>query len=58
MIITTFASNIIRLEQAIDIAHRYGRKVALVGRSMEGNLSVAAELGYLDVPDGTPLFRR
>jgi len=53
VIITTFASNIIRLEQAIEIAHRYGRKVALVGRSMEGNLSVAADLGYLDVPDGT-----
>jgi len=52
VIITTFASNIIRLEQAIEIAHRYGRKVALVGRSMEGNLSVAADLGYLDVPDG------
>jgi len=53
VILTTFASNIIRLQQAIEIAHRFGRKVALVGRSMEGNLAVAADLGYLNVPEGT-----
>lgn len=53
VIITTFASNIIRLGQAIEIAHRHGRKVAVVGRSMDQNLTVAEELGYLDVPDDT-----
>ena len=53
VILTTFASNIIRLQQAIEIAHRFGRRVALVGRSMEGNLKVAADLGYLNVPEGT-----
>jgi len=50
VIITTFASNIIRLQQAIEIAHRYGRRVAVVGRSMEQNLAVASSLGYLPVP--------
>lgn len=53
VILTTFASNIIRLQQAIEIAHRYGRKVSLVGRSMEDNLAVARDLGYLAVPDET-----
>lgn len=53
VIITTFASNIVRLQQAIEIAHRHGRKVAVVGRSMEQNLNVATELGYLQVPPGT-----
>jgi ribonuclease J len=52
VILTTFASNITRLEQAIAIAYRHGRKVAVVGRSMEDNLDVAAELGYLNVPSG------
>jgi ribonuclease J len=52
VIITTFASNIIRLYQAIDIAHRHGRRVAVVGRSMEQNLGVAEKLGYLPVPPG------
>ncbi len=50
VIMTTFASNIIRLEQAIDVAHRHGRKVAVVGRSMEDNLRVASDLGYISVP--------
>ena len=53
VILTTFASNIIRLQQAIDIAHRHGRKVAVVGRSMEENLKVASELGYLPIPPGS-----
>lgn len=53
VIITTFASNIIRLGQAIDIAYRHGRKVAVVGRSMDQNLNVASDLGYLEVPDNT-----
>lgn len=53
VIMTTFASNVIRLQQAIEIACRYGRKVAVVGRSMEENLRVAADLHYLHLPPGT-----
>ena len=52
VILTTFASNIIRMRQAIRAAHRHGRKVAVAGRSMEENLRVASELGYLDIPKG------
>jgi ribonuclease J len=51
VILTTFASNIPRLEWAIQAAHRCGRKTAVVGRSMEQNLQVAQELGYLSLPD-------
>ena len=53
VIITTFASNITRLQHAITTAHANGRKVAAVGRSMENNTNVAVELGYLDLPHGT-----
>ncbi len=53
IIIATFASNIHRLQQAIIAAHQYGRKVAVVGRSMVNVLSIAHELGYLYIPDGT-----
>ncbi len=53
VIITTFASNITRLQHAITTAAAHGRKVAVVGRSMETNLGVALELGYLRVPEGT-----
>ena len=53
VIITTFASNITRLQHAITTAAAHGRKVAVVGRSMESNLGVALELGYLRVPEGT-----
>ncbi len=53
VIITTFASNITRLQHAITTAHKYGRKVAAVGRSMENNTRVAMDLGYLEVPLGT-----
>lgn len=53
VIMTTFASNITRLEQAISVATRHDRKVAVVGRSMEDNLRVAAELGYIEVPSGS-----
>ncbi|MGQ9674990.1 MAG: ribonuclease J [Chloroflexota bacterium] len=55
VIITTFASNISRIQQAIDVAHRYGRKVAVVGRSLASNLSVAKDLGYLQPPADTVL---
>lgn len=53
VIITTFASNIIRVQQALDVAHRHGRKVALVGRSMENNCAIASELGFLEFPEDT-----
>jgi ribonuclease J len=53
VIITTFASNITRLQHAITTAHANGRKVAAVGRSMENNTRVAIDLGYLQVPHGT-----
>ena len=53
IIVATFASNISRVQQAIDSAEAYGRKVALVGRSMENNSKIALELGYLRVEEGT-----
>ena len=53
VIITTFASNISRVQQAITTGHRHGRTAAVVGRSMENNTSVAGELGYFGVPDGS-----
>ena len=52
IIITTFASNMHRLQAIIACAHRHGRKVAVTGRSMENMLKVAQELGYLKVPSG------
>ena len=52
IIVTTFASNVDRLQQVIDVAHRYGRKVAITGRSMENTMKVATELGYTDIPKG------
>jgi ribonuclease J len=53
VIITTFASNITRIQQALDVAYKHGRKVAFVGRSMENNAAIARELGYLDFPEDT-----
>ncbi len=53
VIVTTFASNLSRLRQVILIAHRLGRKVAVAGRSMDQNLKIAGEMGYLGAPDGT-----
>ncbi len=52
IIITTFASNIHRIQQAISTAARYGRKVAVIGRSMINNVKVSTQLGYLDMPEG------
>jgi ribonuclease J len=49
IIVATFASNISRVQQVIDAAHKYGRRVGIVGRSMVNNVKMAAELGYLDV---------
>ncbi|MDF9407307.1 ribonuclease J [Pelotomaculum isophthalicicum JI] len=53
IIIATFASNVHRLQQAIQVAHRQNRKVAVVGRSMVNVVSVAYELGYLHIPENT-----
>jgi len=52
IIIATFASNIHRVQQAIDASVLFGRKVAVVGRSMVNVLGVAAELGYMNIPEG------
>src|SRR5436190_4139196 len=52
VIVACFASNINRVQQVIDLASRYGRKVAAAGRSMERNIDIARELGYLKVQDG------
>ena len=50
IIIATFASNISRVQQIINCAHKYDRKVAFSGRSMVNYMKVAEELGYLEVP--------
>ncbi len=52
IIVTTFASNVYRLQQIIDVAAKYKRKVGITGRSMENILRVATVLGYLTVPEG------
>lgn len=53
IIIATFASNVHRVQQVVDTAVRFGRKVAVFGRSMVNVVNVAQELGYLSIPDGT-----
>ena len=53
IIVTTFASNMHRIQAVLTTAHRHGRKVAVTGRSMENVLRVAQELGYLKVPANT-----
>jgi len=53
VIVATFASNIHRVQQVFDVSRRHGRRVAIVGRSLEGTSAVASRLGYLKVPDDT-----
>ena len=53
IIIATFASNVDRVQQIINTAYRFGRKVAVEGRSMVNVITTAAELGYLCIPDQT-----
>jgi ribonuclease J len=53
VIMTCFASNVHRVQQAIDMSVKFGRKVALMGRSMERNMEMAQQMGYLKVPEGT-----
>jgi len=55
IIIATFASNISRIQQVVDAALRYDRRVGIVGRSMVENVRMARDLGYLDVPEGVLL---
>lgn len=52
IIVTTFASNVQRIQQIVNVAAKYKRKVAVTGRSMENMIKVAIELGYMDIPDG------
>ncbi len=51
IIIATFASNVDRVQQIINSAEKYGRKVAIEGRSMVNTINIAQELGYLNLPD-------
>jgi ribonuclease J len=53
ILVASFASNVHRMQQAIDVAVEVGRKVSVVGRSMRKNLNIARNLGYISVPDGT-----
>jgi ribonuclease J len=52
IIVTSFASNIHRVQQVVDAAAELGRKVALVGRSMRKNVGIGRSLGHIEVPDG------
>ena len=53
VIVTTFASNVHRIQQVFRVAHELGRRVAVVGRSMVDTVDVAMDLGYLEVAEGT-----
>ncbi len=53
IIIATFASNVDRVQQIINTAHKYGRKVFVEGRSMVNIIKTASELGYIKIPDNT-----
>ncbi len=53
IIVATFASNVDRVQQIINSAHKYGRKVVVEGRSMVNIISVAQELGYIQIPEHT-----
>jgi ribonuclease J len=53
VLVSSFATNIHRMQQAIDVAVQVGRKVCVVGRSMRKNLNIARNLGYVHVPDDT-----
>ena len=53
IIVATFASNVDRVQQVINSAHKSGRKVVIEGRSMVNTISIAQELGYLSIPDNT-----
>ncbi|PZP15121.1 MAG: RNase J family beta-CASP ribonuclease [Brachybacterium faecium] len=52
IVVASFSSHVHRVQQVLDAAQMHGRKVAFVGRSMVRNMTIAAEMGYLHVPDG------
>jgi len=52
VVVASFSSHVHRVQQVLDAAHSNGRRVALLGRSMVRNMTIAAELGYLKVPEG------
>ncbi len=52
ILVATFSSNVHRVQQIVDAAVKYGRKVAVQGRSMENVINKALEIGYLDIPSG------
>ena len=53
IIVASFSSHVHRVQQVVDTAHKYGRKVVFVGRSMVRNMGIAADLGYLHIPEDT-----
>ena len=53
ILIASFASNVHRMQQAVDVAVETGRKVCVIGRSMRKNINIARNLGYLEAPDAT-----
>jgi ribonuclease J len=53
IVVTSFASNIHRVQQVVDAATALGRKVALVGRSMRKNVNIGRQLGHIEVPEGS-----
>ncbi len=53
IIVTTFASNVHRIQQVVSTAEKYGRKVAIVGRSMVNNVKISLQLGYMTIGDNT-----
>lgn len=53
IIVATFSSNVHRIQQVVESAVRYNRKVAIIGRSMVNVVNIAMELGYLNIPEGT-----
>ncbi|MEV0359894.1 ribonuclease J [Nocardia sp. NPDC050697] len=55
VIVASFASHVHRIQQVVDVAQRYGRRVCFVGRSMVRNMQIAQELGYLTVPSGVEI---
>src|SRR5438309_1994051 len=52
ILVSSFASNVHRMQQAVDVAMQVGRKVCIVGRSMRKNANIARNLGYMEVPEG------
>lgn len=53
IIVATFASNVDRVQQIVNTAYKYGRKVVVEGRSMVTVIEIASQLGYINIPDGT-----